>query len=64
MDTYSLRLMFIDYRDFPGGPTAYALSQYSQAITVIPNVCGIAAEWLADGFLVSMPRRHDLGHVS
>lgn len=54
MNTRSLQLMFIDNREFPGGPTAYSLSQYSSPITVIPNACSIVAGWLADGFLVRL----------
>ncbi|KAH8109256.1 hypothetical protein DFH11DRAFT_1861577, partial [Phellopilus nigrolimitatus] len=51
MDIRALQLMFIDNRDFPGGPTAYALSNYSSATTVVPNACSIISGWLADGFL-------------
>ncbi|THH13061.1 hypothetical protein EW146_g7118 [Bondarzewia mesenterica] len=52
MDMKSLQLMFIDNREYPGGPTAYSLSKYSSAITVVPNACSIVAGWLADGFLL------------
>ncbi|KAF5378251.1 hypothetical protein D9757_009144 [Collybiopsis confluens] len=52
MDLHSLQLMFIDHREYPGGPIAYTLSQYGQAITVFPNVCAVAAEWLADGYML------------
>ncbi|KAH8109253.1 hypothetical protein DFH11DRAFT_1843271 [Phellopilus nigrolimitatus] len=52
MSMRSFQLMFIDNRDFPGGPTAYALSQYSSAITIVPNACSIISGWLADGFLL------------
>ncbi|KAF9464585.1 hypothetical protein BDZ94DRAFT_1256090 [Collybia nuda] len=52
MDLHSLQLMFVDNREFPGGPTAYALSQYGKPITVVPNVCAIVSDWLAAGLLL------------
>ncbi|KAF9495050.1 hypothetical protein BDN71DRAFT_917198 [Pleurotus eryngii] len=52
MNLNSLRLMFVDNRMKPGGPTAYALSEYGKAVTVIPNACAIVGDWLAAGFLL------------
>lgn len=52
MNLNSLRLMFVDNRMKPGGPTAYALSEYGKPVTVIPNACAIIGDWLAAGFLV------------
>jgi len=52
MDLASQLLGFVDNRNFPGGPTAYSISQYSKPITVIPNACFVIAGWLADGFLL------------
>ncbi|KAJ6450728.1 hypothetical protein C8R47DRAFT_1230155 [Mycena vitilis] len=52
MDLTSLRLAFVDNRNFPGGPIAYSLAQYGQPIVVIPNACAIIGDWLAAGFLL------------
>jgi len=52
MNMHELQLMFIDNREFPGGPIAYELSHYSDADFVIANSCAIIAGWLADGFLL------------
>ncbi|KAJ7699276.1 hypothetical protein B0H17DRAFT_1006214 [Mycena rosella] len=52
MDLNSLKLMFVYNRNAPGGPTAYALSQYGKPITVVPNAAAIINDWLAAGFLL------------
>ncbi|KAJ7217070.1 hypothetical protein GGX14DRAFT_300684, partial [Mycena pura] len=52
MDLTSLRLAWVDHRDFPGGTVAYSFSQYGKPITVIPNSCAVIGDWLAAGFLL------------
>lgn len=45
-------LAFIENRNFPGGPEAYALFRYSSVLWVTPNTVFILANWLADGLLL------------
>jgi hypothetical protein len=45
-------LAFIDNRNFPGGPEAYALSVYSSPLIITPNVCFVISNLLADGLLM------------
>ncbi|KAJ6464366.1 hypothetical protein C8R45DRAFT_1023829 [Mycena sanguinolenta] len=52
MDLTSLKLGFVDNRNYPGGPMAYAFAQYAKPITVIPNSCSVIGDWLAAGFLL------------
>jgi len=46
------QLMFIDNRNFPGGPEGYAFYKYSTALVLVPNSSYVIANWLADGLLL------------
>ncbi|KAJ7792083.1 hypothetical protein B0H13DRAFT_1675808 [Mycena leptocephala] len=52
IDLNGLKLMFVDNRDAPGGPTGFALSQYSKPRDVVGNACAIISDWLAAGLLL------------
>lgn len=43
---------FIEYRNFPGGPSAYEEVMYSNPVDEIANVCFIVGNWFMDAFLV------------
>ena len=62
------QLAYIDNREFPGlpygvpdtippGPIGWSLLMYSKPLAIVPNVCFIIANWMADGLLVSI---HDV----
>lgn len=53
LNTHLQQSGYIDNRNFPGGPLAFELAQYSKAIVIAPNACFIVANWLADALLVS-----------
>lgn len=46
------QLMFIDNRDFPGGPNAWFFTNYNSGINTAGNAAYIIANFLADGLLV------------
>jgi hypothetical protein len=59
------QLAYIDNREFPGlpygvphtippGPIGWSLLMYSKPLAIIPNVCFIIANWMADDLLVSI----------
>ena len=55
-------MMFIDNRDFPGGPMAYFITEYSNPVETVGSTAYVLANLLADGVLVSQtslqfPRR-------
>lgn len=50
----SLRAMFVDNREYPGGPMSYRLAQYTKPIMIVNNISGVLSGWLADGLLVSI----------
>ncbi|KAJ7065984.1 hypothetical protein B0H15DRAFT_758583, partial [Mycena belliarum] len=52
MDLNNLKLMFVDNRNAPGGPTAYALAQYGKPLSIVPNACAFISDWLAAGLLL------------
>jgi hypothetical protein len=45
--------LFIDYRNYPGGPAGYATVIFNTPVTMLGNVMFIVASWLADGLMVS-----------
>jgi len=53
MNGYWLGRCFIDNRNFPGGPEAYANAMYSTAVPLATNSTFIIANWLADALMVS-----------
>lgn len=46
-------MMFIDDRNFPGGPATFGVTMFSYWIPMLCSACGVTLCWLADGFLVS-----------
>ncbi|KAH0831410.1 hypothetical protein J3R83DRAFT_14080 [Lanmaoa asiatica] len=46
------QLAFINYRGFPGGPSAYEKQMFSITVDEIGNVSYVLANWLADSLLV------------
>lgn len=46
------QLAFINYRGFPGGPSAYEQQMFSIGVDEIGNVSYVLANWLADSLLV------------
>lgn len=48
------QMAFIEYRNFPGGPSAYENAEYSVPVDEIANVCFIVGNWLMDAFLVRL----------
>ena len=52
------QLTFIDDRNFPGGPNAFTLAEYSITVNFLGNVCAILMGLLADGLLVCYPILH------
>lgn len=50
------QLMFIDNRDFPGGPNAWFFTNYNSGINTAGNAAYIIANFLADGLLVRQSR--------
>lgn len=46
------QLAFVNYRGFPGGPSAYEEQMFSIGIDEIANVSYVLANWLADSLLV------------
>ncbi|CCM05488.1 uncharacterized protein FIBRA_07709 [Fibroporia radiculosa] len=43
---------FIEYRDYPGGPSEYELAFFSNPVDEIGNVCFVVGNWFMDAFLV------------
>ena len=52
-DTRLVELAYVDHADFPGGPVAYALQEYSSPIEQLGNASYVVTNWLADGLMVS-----------
>lgn len=48
-----LQLMFIDNREYPGGPLVWEQTQYGTPLLAGGNAMGVISVWFADGFLVS-----------
>lgn len=46
------QMVFIDNREYPGGPGAYLVEQGTAAPNVATQVAGIVTCWLQDGLLV------------
>lgn len=46
------QLTFIDDRNFPGGPNAFTIAEYSITVNLLGNICAILMGLLADGLLV------------
>ncbi|KAG8216215.1 hypothetical protein J3R82DRAFT_8248 [Butyriboletus roseoflavus] len=46
------QLAFINFRGFPGGPSAYEQKMFSIGVDEISNVSYVLANWLADSLLV------------
>ena len=46
------QLTFIDDRNFPGGPNAFTIAEYSITVNFLGNVCAVLLGLLADGLLV------------
>ena len=44
---------FVNDRDFPGGPSAYEIEEFSIPIDSVANICLIVSTFLADALLVS-----------
>ena len=51
------QMMWIDDRNFPGGPIAFFTSQFSIASNTVGGVAFILSDFLADSILVSFSRR-------
>lgn len=47
------QMAFVQYRNFPGGPSAYEEIDFSNPIDEVANVCFIVGNWLMDALLVS-----------
>lgn len=47
---------FIDDRNFPGGPSAYYVENFSTPIGFLGSICYAMENWFADGLLVSFRR--------
>lgn len=43
---------FIDDRNFPGGPSAYAVDEFNIPPSLAGNTAGIMGTWFADALLV------------
>ena len=43
---------FIDDRNFPGGPNAFAIDEFSIPLNLLGNVCAIIGTWFADSLLL------------
>ncbi|KAJ7484286.1 hypothetical protein FB451DRAFT_1028404, partial [Mycena latifolia] len=52
MDLNDLKLGFVDNRNAPGGPTAYALSRYGEPLTALRVEASVYERLLADGLLL------------
>ena len=53
------QLTFIDDRNFPGGPNAFTIAEYSITVNLLGNICAILMTLLADGLLVRCPLLSD-----
>lgn len=47
-----LQLMFIENRNYPGGPLVWEQTQYGTSLLAGGNSMSVIAVWFADGFLV------------
>ncbi|CCM05255.1 uncharacterized protein FIBRA_07465 [Fibroporia radiculosa] len=43
---------FIEYRNYPGGPSVYEEAEFANPVDEIANVCFVVGNWLLDAFLV------------
>jgi len=53
------QLMWIEHRDFPGGPFSYFLSHGSSWIQVLGSATDIVGNFMGDALLVSEPAYHE-----
>jgi hypothetical protein len=53
------QLMWIEHRDFPGGPFSYMLSHASSWIEVLGSSTDIVANFMGDALLVGEPAYHE-----
>lgn len=52
--------MFIEYRNYPGGPDAYERAMFSSPVDELASVAFIAGNWFMDAFLVCYTTMHYL----
>ena len=53
------QLMWIEHRDFPGGPFSYLLSHGSSWIEVLGTSTNLVGNFMGDALLVSEPSDHE-----
>ena len=51
-NTITTQYLFIDDRNYPGGPNAYAIREFSAPLNVLADVCLIIGAWFADSLLL------------
>ncbi|KAH7918949.1 hypothetical protein BV22DRAFT_1134217 [Leucogyrophana mollusca] len=47
-----IQLAFIENRDFPGGPNAYAEEMFSVPVNIVSNVAFVLANWCTDSLML------------
>ena len=48
------QLAFIEDRNFPGGPNAFANEMFAIPVDALANVCFVLSQWLCDALIVSV----------
>lgn len=58
------QMAFVQFRNFPGGPSAYEEVDFSNPIDEVANVCFIVGNWLMDALLVGGANLQRFGELT